>query len=133
MSSDLQDLSTSLPLTLTLSNRSAIVTGASRGIGTRIALFLAQRGCNVAMTYTNPSSTAAIEELAAQIRTLGRKACTIRYDLGKPDCGDVIVKEALSSLEVDKINILVNNAALPGHYDADEGWGPEDFDRYEHD
>ncbi|KAF2093806.1 NAD(P)-binding protein [Rhizodiscina lignyota] len=130
MDPPLQDLSSSLPPTLTLANRNAIVTGASRGIGTRIATFLASRGANVAMTYTNPTSTPAVEELANQIRALGREACIIRYDLELPDCGDVIVKEALSGLGVEKIHILVNNAALPAMAWADgDGWDPEYFDR----
>lgn len=109
------------------------MTGASRGIGTRIALFLAQRGANVALTYTNPSSTSATEELAAQIRTLGRKACTIQYDLAKLDCGDVLVQKALEGLGVEKFHIVVNNAAVQGRADADGDWSPDDFDRYQDD
>jgi 3-oxoacyl-[acyl-carrier protein] reductase len=102
--------SQSLPPSLSLAHKSAIVTGSSRGIGRGLALLLAQRGAAVAITYTSDNSTAQAESLAAEINALTR-ACIIKVDLGDLDCGPKIIQGALRGLGVNKIDILVNNAA----------------------
>ncbi len=55
-----------------LSNRVAVVTGASRGLGREIALDLARRGADVVVNYASSGEQA--EEVAAEIRALGRRA-----------------------------------------------------------
>ena len=100
-----------LPPSLSLAGKSAIVTGSSRGIGRGLALLLAQRGAAVAITYTSENSTAQAESLADEINALTR-ACIIKADLANLDCGPKIIQGALQGLGVDKIDILVNNAAV---------------------
>ncbi len=62
--------------------RTALVTGASRGIGRACALELARRGADVVLLYK--SNTAAAESAAAGVRALGRKATLVAADLSKP-------------------------------------------------
>lgn len=129
--SPLTDLSAGLPPSLTLIGKAVIVTGSSRGIGHAIAETLAQRGANIAITYTSSKSTPKAEELAARIKALGRKVCIIQHDLALPDCGEVIVKKALEGLETTKIDILVNNAAIEnpgGPKSVEDSFTPEAFD-----
>ncbi len=102
--------SLTLPPELSLIGKVAIVTGASRGIGTRIALELAKRGADVALVYQADSSTSLAQHLADEITSLGRKATVIKTDLGELHCGHMVISAALRGLNVDKIDILVNNA-----------------------
>ena len=74
-----------------LKNRTAFVTGASRGIGRAIALELARNGADVAICYS--SNDAAADGVCQEIRNLGRRAEAYRCDVsnfqqcGVPDCG----------------------------------------------
>jgi len=102
----------SLPPTISLHGKVAIVTGASRGLGKDIALELASRGANICITYTAESSTALAEVVAKDVRKYGVHACIVRADLAGPDCGKKVIDGALKGLEVGKIDILVNNAAI---------------------
>ncbi|KAL1617428.1 hypothetical protein SLS56_010971 [Neofusicoccum ribis] len=102
-----------LPPSLSLANKTAIVTGASRGIGAHLAFSLAQRGANVALIYTSDSSQPLAEKVAADIRALpGRKACLVQADMSAPDCGDKIVQGTLSGLATQSIELVVLNAAI---------------------
>lgn len=71
------DYSTSLPPSLDLRGKYAIVTGATRGIGHQIALIFASRGIHVAMVYTSASFAPAAEEIVDKVKGLGRKCCAI--------------------------------------------------------
>ncbi|MCJ1380523.1 hypothetical protein MMC17_003631 [Xylographa soralifera] len=102
----------SLPPSISLHGKVAIVTGASRGLGKDIALELASRGANICITYTADSSTALAEVVAKDVRKYGVNACIVRADIAGPDCGKEIIDGALRGLEVEKIDILVNNAAI---------------------
>src|SRR5204862_5546516 len=62
-----------------LKGRTALVTGASRGIGRAVALALAEEGADVAVNYV--SSEAAAKDVAEQIRTLGRRAVLAQADV----------------------------------------------------
>ena len=103
----------SLPSCLSLSNKVAIVTGSSRGIGHEIALELARRGASISIVYTSQSSTTRAESLAAEINTM-TKACVIQANLEDLDCGEKIIHGTLKGLACEKIDILVNNAAKVG-------------------
>jgi len=91
-----------------LENKTAIVTGASRGIGTGIALLLAEHGANVAFTYL--SSEAKAKELEAQIQAKGVKAKAYHSDASDYKASEQLVNEILA--EFGKVDILVNNAGI---------------------
>lgn len=87
-----------------LATRTALVTGASGGIGGAIARALAARGARVALSGTRME---ALEALRAEI---GGNACVVAGDLGDPAATDRIVAEADKAL--GQVDILVNNAGL---------------------
>ena len=66
-----------------LTGKIALVTGASRGLGKGIALAMAEQGADVAVNYV--SSAAKAEEVASQIRSMGRRAVTVKCDVAKQD------------------------------------------------
>ncbi|GAD96093.1 short-chain type dehydrogenase, putative [Paecilomyces variotii No. 5] len=101
--------STSIPLTL--SGKTAIITGASRGIGEGIALDLASRGAKVVLTYSSPKSDSAVSTTINKIKSLnnGSDAISIRTDLRHPSALGEIVSATLSAFG-PHIDILVNNA-----------------------
>lgn len=87
-----------------LANKTAVVTGASRGIGRAIALKLAGEGASVIAHYG--SSKQAAEDLVAEIKKNGGQAKAVGADLNSPD-GAAKLAEA-----VDSVDILVNNAGV---------------------
>ena len=90
-----------------MTNRTALVTGASRGIGRACALALAESGVRVAVAARNVEQ---LESLAAEIRSHGREAYVAPMDLAEPES----IKSALAKTAADfgPIAILVNNAGL---------------------
>ncbi|KAK8163024.1 hypothetical protein IWX90DRAFT_260536 [Phyllosticta citrichinensis] len=117
---------------LTLANKVAIVSGASRGIGASIALELANRGAKVALTYTSESSAKSTDELVAEINNLGNgaQALSIRANLRELDAPAKIVSETVAAFG-ESIDILVNNAAVDKVKKLEE-LTPEDFDEVFH-
>ena len=92
-----------------LTDKVALVTGGSRGLGRAIALAMAQQGADVAVNYRGNAEAAA--EVVTQIRSLGRAAIAIQGDTsaGREAC-EAIVKAAID--EFGKVDILVNNAGI---------------------
>jgi 3-oxoacyl-[acyl-carrier protein] reductase len=92
-----------------LAGKSALITGASRGLGRAIALAYARQGADVAVNYRGNAEAA--EAVAAEIRELGRTAVLVQGDTsaGRDAC-EAIVAAALAGL--GKIDILVNNAGI---------------------
>jgi NAD(P)-dependent dehydrogenase (short-subunit alcohol dehydrogenase family) len=90
-----------------LNNRSALVTGAGRGIGRAIAAALAQAGARVAVTAR---TTRELDEVVAGIRQRGGHAIALAADLSKPDVPYQLAKQAAAQLGA--IDILVNNAGI---------------------
>jgi NAD(P)-dependent dehydrogenase (short-subunit alcohol dehydrogenase family) len=88
--------------------RSVLVTGAAKRIGRRLALELARDGWDVAV-HCNASVVEA-EDVAAQIRALGRKAVVVRGDLSDADAPDRLIAEASAAL--GGLTCLINNASL---------------------
>lgn len=88
-----------------LSGRTALVTGASRGIGRAIALGFAQAGADVAVLARN---TCALEELADEIESCGRRAVIVTCDLADRQATSGAVARVLA--EFGQVDVLVNNA-----------------------
>ena len=88
-----------------LDGRTALVTGASRGLGRAIALALANAGADVALGVREPSSAA---DVVMQIEAMGRRAVAVRMDV--LDLGQITaaVDEVVERL--GRLDILVNNA-----------------------
>jgi 3-oxoacyl-(acyl-carrier-protein) reductase len=89
-----------------LTGRTALVTGASRGIGRAIALALAEEGADVAVNYI--SSEAAAQEVVGRIHTMGRRAILARADVGDFPDTFRMAHDVLN--EFGHLDILVNNA-----------------------
>lgn len=102
-----------------LSNRIAIVTGGSRGIGKGIALALAKAGADIIIADVLDSK-GALEE----IKALGRKAISVKTDVSNKESVDSMVSEVLKKFK--KIDILVNNAGIlrltPSENMEEEEW-----------
>ena len=92
-----------------LLSRTALVTGASRGIGRATARALAAAGARVIVHYSNSAKDA--ESLVAEIRASGRHAEPVRSDLGAPDGAHKLAIE-VRKLVGDKLDILVANAGI---------------------
>jgi len=90
-----------------MTNRTAFITGASRGIGRACAIALAGAGARVALASRN---MARIEELAGLLRSEGREAFVIPVDMASSES----IQEAIHKTAQDfgPIAILVNNAAI---------------------
>src|SRR3989304_4893506 len=91
-----------------LKGRTALVTGASRGIGRAIALALAAEGADVAVNYV--SSEGPAKEIAEQIQKLGRRAILARADVGDFPDTFRMAQEVLK--EFGHLDILINNAGV---------------------
>jgi len=91
-----------------LTNKTALVTGGSRGIGRAIAIRLATQGADVAFTYRG--NEAAAKETVATIEGLGRKALAIQANATDPEAADAVVKGVVEAF--GKVDILVNNAGI---------------------
>jgi 3-oxoacyl-[acyl-carrier protein] reductase len=99
-----------------LTDKIALVTGASRGIGKSIALALAAAGANIAVNY-NANSQAA-DEVCTQIRQLGRKALPVQADVSNTQQIDRMVTTVEKNL--GPVQILVNNAGIAQIYPPEQ-------------
>ncbi len=88
--------------------KSAIVTGATRGIGKAIALELAKRGANVAFNYSKSADEA--EKLKAEIEGLGVKAFAAQCDVANTEAAAEFVKAVVAKLGT--VDLLINNAGI---------------------
>ena len=95
-----------------LANKTALVTGGSRGIGAACAKLLGERGATVAFTYSRSAQRA--EALVAEIERAGGTAYAIAADAGSAVAAKAGVAQALDQLG-GQFDILVNNAGIAEH------------------
>ena len=93
---------------LTLDRRTAVVTGASRGIGRAIALELARRGAKVVVNFLNSEQSA--NEVIEKIKAEGGNAMALRADVSDITQAQELIKSAIDTF--GGIDILVNNAGI---------------------
>ncbi len=91
-----------------LSGKSALVTGASKGVGKGIALELAREGCDVVVNYHSDAAGAAAT--VAEIEALGRRAWAVAANVGESREVDRLFAEALA--HAGRLDVLVNNAGV---------------------
>lgn len=91
-----------------LKGKTALITGAARGIGRSIALELAEAGADIA--FTDLAYDEAAKSVEKELKNLGVKAKAYASDASKLDETEKVVKEIVS--DFDKIDILVNNAGI---------------------
>ncbi|HEY2149292.1 MAG TPA: SDR family oxidoreductase [Vicinamibacterales bacterium] len=108
-----------------LSGKTALVTGASRGIGRASALALAERGAQVLVHYGRGKAEA--ESVVAEIRDGGGQAEAVGSDLSAPD-GAHSLAERVRVIVGDRLDILVANAGVSKSASI-EDTTVEDFDR----
>src|SRR5712671_5559472 len=92
-----------------LQNKTALVTGASRGIGRATAAALASAGAHVLVHYGRSAQEA--ESLVSEIEAKGGRAHAISADLGTPD-GAALLAKQVRSIVGDRLDVLVLNAGI---------------------
>lgn len=88
--------------------KTALVTGASRGIGKKIALQLGEEGYNVVVNYAGNKEKA--EEVVSEIKTFGVDAFAIQANVSEQEEVKAMIKETLN--QFGTIDVLVNNAGI---------------------
>jgi NAD(P)-dependent dehydrogenase (short-subunit alcohol dehydrogenase family) len=99
-----------------MTNKIALITGGSRGLGRNTAVNLARRGVDVLFTYR--SNQKGAESLIREVEAAGRKAAAFRLDTGDVRAFDGFVAEVRKALQAwgrDRFDYLVNNAGNSLH------------------
>lgn len=91
-----------------LKDKTAVVTGASRGIGRAVAIELAKNGANVVINYSG-NEAAALETLAA-VESAGGHGIVVQANVAEMQSCEHLIKAALDNF--GKIDILINNAGI---------------------
>ena len=106
-----------------LKNKTAIVTGASRGIGRKIALKLGELGAAVVVNYVNNAQQA--KAVSSEIISRGGRALPVQADMRNIDAIEALFDRAIEAFGA--LNILVNNAGI-SLYKKIEDFTEEEFD-----
>ena len=93
---------------LELQGKTALVTGASKGIGKASALKLASMGANIAVNYFSSENEAL--DTVKEVKSLGVDAFAVQANVGKLDEVDSMISAIVKKFE--KIDILINNAGI---------------------
>jgi 3-oxoacyl-[acyl-carrier protein] reductase len=109
---------------MSLQNKVAIVTGASKGIGTHIAKALARAGAKVVVNYA--SSQASADQVVAEIRAAGGEAIAVRADVSKTSEVKALFDTTIA--QFGKVDLLINNAGI-AIYKMIKDTTDDDFDR----
>ncbi|MFI5206296.1 MAG: SDR family NAD(P)-dependent oxidoreductase, partial [Candidatus Paceibacterales bacterium] len=91
-----------------LKNKTALVTGGTRGIGYAIVKKFAEQGCNVAFTFL--SSEEKARQFETELNDMGVKARAYRSDAGSYAGSEKLVEEVVK--EFGSVDVLVNNAGI---------------------
>jgi len=91
-----------------LRGKTALVTGASRGIGRDIALTLAEAGADVAVNYAGSEAKAG--EVVDKIKAMGRRAFAVQANVASYKDVEAMVKQVTETF--GRLDILVNNAGI---------------------
>jgi 3-oxoacyl-[acyl-carrier protein] reductase len=102
---------------LSLTDKAAIVTGGSRGIGRAIALALSSEGCRVAVCARGEEALQAAE---AELRERGVDAIAVVADVTKAEDIERLVAQTVERF--GRLDILVNNAGARSREETDEAW-----------
>jgi NAD(P)-dependent dehydrogenase (short-subunit alcohol dehydrogenase family) len=108
-----------------LANKTGIVTGPAKGMGQAISEMLAREGADLVLAGRD---TAAIDEVAANIRAMGRKAEVVKTDVTDAKQVEAMVRRAVALFD-GQIDILVNVAGVTGPIETPV-WeiNPDDFE-----
>lgn len=109
--------------TFSLAGKSAIVTGASSGLGVAFAIALAEAGAHVTLGARRADK---LQETARSVEARGGRAVTCAADVSRPE--DCRALAAAAAAAFGKIDLLVNNAGV-GHVAPATSDDPEDFQR----
>jgi 3-oxoacyl-[acyl-carrier protein] reductase len=93
-----------------LEGKTAIITGAARGIGEAIAIKFAEQGCNIAFTYVSDSSIEKANALEAKLNSYGIHAVGYKTNAGNYAASEIFVNDVIK--EFGQIDICVNNAGI---------------------
>ena len=107
---------------ISIQDKVALVTGASRGIGRASALALAREGAHVIVAARTESE---LRPLAAEIEALGRRALAVPCDVSQAGAVDVLFEQAHA--QFGQVDILINNAGA-GKYGPVDALTPDDYD-----
>ena len=97
-----------MSLSKLLEGKTAVVTGASRGIGKAIAISLAKEGAEVIVNYS--SSLENANKVVSEINSFGGKAYPLQADISNENSVNDFIKTVLD--KNTKIDVLVNNAGI---------------------
>ena len=107
-----------------LANKTALITGASSGIGRAVTQAFAQEGCDVAINYFSDAEASDAQSLAKELEHLGRNAICLRADVTQEDHVASMVEQTIEAF--GRIDILVCNAGVattaPVHQMPLEDW-----------
>ena len=114
-----------------MTNKIALITGGSRGLGKEMALRLAQNNCNVVVTYV--SNKEAADQVVHEIESTGKQAAALRFDANNissiRDFINDFEKTIGDKWNVSTFDFLINNAGI-GATIPFERATEEDFDRF---
>ncbi len=91
-----------------LRNKTALITGASRGIGRAIALELGKQGANIVVNYAGSKERA--DQVVEELKDMGVRAISVQADVADEKSVKSLVKTSLE--EFGSIDVLVNNAGI---------------------
>ena len=110
-------------------NKLVLITGGSRGIGRESALYLAEKGCDVIITYH--SNRDAADDVVSRIKEIGRSATALALDVSQTDTfshfADVVETQLKSEFSRKELDVIIHNAGM-GIYKSFEDTTESDFD-----